>query len=152
LEALQQRIAERESELEALRRQLERRRKRLDALTRRKEQLQARLHEVEAEIAALVEGAAALRSARAAPPGKGPRTLADHLVAILRDTDRPLTVRQLVAELEARGFRTTSANLANLVKARAYELVHRGVLRRPRGRRGFTVGKVASRGHQAPEE
>jgi hypothetical protein len=141
LEALEQHIAERESELQALRQQLEQRRKRLEALARRKEQLEARLREVDAEIGELVRGGVPPKVGPPAGAGAGRMSLADFLVAILREVRRPLTVRQFVAELKRRGFHTTSANLPNLVKARAYELVHRGIFRRPRGRRGFALAK-----------
>src|SRR5439155_23257182 len=65
LDAIQQRIVQRDAELQALRRELEARRSRLQSLTQRKQELQAKLQELEAEIAAVTAGA---RRPRAGPP------------------------------------------------------------------------------------
>src|SRR5262245_51054698 len=65
LDAIEQRIVERNAELQALRRELEARRGRLQSLTQHKEELQAKLQQLEAEMAAVAAGAKRPRVATA---------------------------------------------------------------------------------------
>src|SRR6516225_4365632 len=56
LDAIQQRIAKQNSELQALRRELEARQGRLRSLAQRKNELQAKLRQIEAEMTAVAAG------------------------------------------------------------------------------------------------
>src|SRR5262245_29374290 len=117
LDAIQQRIAQRDAELQRLRRDLEARRSRLQALTQRKAELQAKLQQIEAEMAALAAGAK--RPHTPAPkltpkkPTPKPSTadtpsqpsLPSLLVAVLRSAGRPLTAKHLVEAVQRRGFK-----------------------------------------------
>jgi hypothetical protein len=167
LEAIQQRIAQQDSELQTLRRELATRRSRLQSLAERKQELKAKLRQIEAEMAAVAAGAqrpvaALLKPASQRPTSKptaapkpGQPTLAHLIVAVLRDAGRPLTVKELAKEVKRRGFQSSSANFRKLVGKNVYELVRKNILRRPRDQRGFLVvpgrdGKAAAKGPGAP--
>ena len=142
VDAIRQRIAERDAELQALRRELEARRSRLQALTQRKKELQAKLQHLEAEIAAVTAGAkrphapsrkatpkkSALPSSTAGKPGKP--SLPSLLVSVIRSAGRPLTAKRLAQEVKRRGFKSSSTHFANMVKTRLWDLKKQGVVQR----------------------
>jgi hypothetical protein len=151
LDAIQQRIAQRDAELQALRRDLEARRSRLQSLTRRKLELQAKLQQIEAEMAAVAAGAkrpqagslkAAPKKSTPKPSAAGkpsPPSLASLLVSAIRSAGRPLTANQLVSEVKRRGFKTSSADFTRMVGARLWELKKQGVVQRATDQQGYTL-------------
>ena len=162
VDAIQQRIAERDAELQALRRELEARRSRLQALAQRKEELQAKLQHLEAEIAAVTAGAKrphapspkathkkpALPSPTAGKPGKP--SLPSLLVSVIRSAGRPLTAKHLVQEVKRRGFKSSSANFTKMVETRLWDLKKKRMVQRAPDKRGFVLapssnGPVAKR-------
>src|SRR5262245_30917732 len=110
LEAIQQRIAQQDAELQTLRRELEARRSRLQSLAERKQELQGKLRHIEAEMAAVAAGgrrpvAASPKLASqkpaskpAAVPKRSQPTLAHLIVAALQDAGHPMTVKELARE------------------------------------------------------
>src|SRR5215471_14992058 len=122
LDAIQQRIAQRDAELQRLRRDLEARRSRLQALTQRKEELQAKLREVEAEMAAVAAGTKRAQAAAPKAPSKKPTpkpsmagkatqpSLASLIVGVMPSAGRPLTAKHLAKEVKRRGFKSSSAD------------------------------------------
>ena len=102
---LQEQIAQREQELQALREQLQARQSHLDELNQRKEKLQSELRQVEEEIAALAttKARATEQAASAAPavppsPASATRTegqlrLGELLVSLLREASEAMTAR-----------------------------------------------------------
>jgi hypothetical protein len=162
LEAIQRRIAQQDSELQALRRELEARHNKLRSLSQRKEALEEQLRRVEAEMAAVAAGTrraaqASSKSAQKKPSSKatavrkpGQPTLAQLIVATLRQAGRPLTVQQLTLEVKRRGFKTTSKAPYKLVGKTVYTLAAKRVLRRAPDQPGFLAaasgnGKTASK-------
>ena len=140
LDAIQQRIVQRDAELQALRRELEARRSRLQSLTQRKQELQAKLQELEAEIAAVTAGARrsvagsskpVKKTAAKQPASKpSPPTLANRIVGIVQGAGRALTVQQITAAVKQRGFPSKSKALHKLVGKNVYGLATKGLLRR----------------------
>jgi len=155
LDAIQQRIAQRDSELQSLRRELESRRGRLQALSKRKQELQDQLRRIDSEMAAVTAGAkrptaSSLKTATAGakrptagsprhvkkvaakPPASKPTspTLANLIIAIVQDAGRALTVQQITKAVKERGFPTKSKALHKLVGKNAYGLATKGLLRR----------------------
>ena len=165
LHAIEQRIAERDSELQALRRELEARRNRLQALTQRKEELQAKLQQVEVEMAGVAAGAkrppAGARKAASKKPTSKPSSagnlsrpsLPSLLVSVIRSAGRPLTAKHLVKEVKRRGFKSSSAQFTKMVEARLWDLKKRGVVQRAADQPGYILapssnGAVPKPGHQ----
>src|SRR5258708_6151438 len=138
LDAIQQRIAQQDSELQALRKELDARRSRLQALSKRKQELQDQLQRIESEMAAVAAGTK--RSAAASPkpakkepaakPAAAPKsnqpTLAALIVAILQDASGALTVQQITEEVKRRGFPSKSQALHKLVGKNVYALATKG--------------------------
>src|SRR5713226_9096364 len=151
LDAIQQRIAQRDAELQALRRDLEARRSRLQSLRQRKLELQAKLQQIEAEMAAVAAGAkrpqagspkAAPKKSTPKPSAAGkpsPPSLASLLVSVIRSAGRPLTANQLVGEVKRRGFKTSSADFTRMVGSRLWDLKKQGVVQRATDQQGYTL-------------
>jgi hypothetical protein len=151
LDAIEQRIAQRDAELQALRRELDARRSRLQALTQRKEELQAKLQQVEAEMAAVATGAKRhhVPSPKAAPKKPTPKasaagkpsrpSLPSLLVSVIRGAGRPLTAKHLVREVQRRGFRSSSAHFTKMVEARLWDLKKQGVVQRAPDQPGYVL-------------
>jgi hypothetical protein len=167
LDAIQRRIAQHDSELLALRRELEVRRSRLDSLGKRKQELQDQLRRIEAEMAAIAAGTQrpAARSSKTsttkatpklAPVSQSkPPSLANLIVAILRDVGRPLTVLELTQQAKQRGFPSKSKALHKLVGKTVYMSAAKGVLQRATDQSGYLVaptgdGKAALKGAAKP--
>ena len=156
LEAIEQRIAERDAELQRLRRDLEARRSRLQALTQRKEELRAKLRQIEAEIAAVAAGTKRPHapSPKAAPKKPTPQpstagksnqpSLASEIVAVIRSASRPLTAKHLAQEVKRRGFKTTSADFTKVVETRLWDLKKRGLVQRAPDESGYTLAPSAN--------
>ncbi len=149
LQNLAQLIRQHEAELQRLRQQYEARQTQLADLARRKEALQTQLRQVEAEIQAV--GQDEISSPAPAPRTALPRTpaastlptnalrpgsLPELLVALVRQAGRPMTAKDLTAEVTRRKFPTTSRNLAKTIQTRVDALVQRGILRRATGQPG----------------
>ena len=151
LDAIEQRIAQRDAELQRLRRDVEARRSRLQALTRRKEALQAKLREIETEMAAVAGGTKRPQTAapKAAPKKPTPKpsttgkssqpSLPALLVSVMRSAGRPLTAKHLVQEVKRRGFKSSSANFTKMVEARLWDLKKQGVVQRAADQPGYTL-------------
>jgi len=155
LDAIEQRIAERDAELQRLRRDLEARRSRLQALTQRKEELQAKLQQIEAEMAAVAAGtkrpqAAAPKAApkKPIPPSSASKTnqasLASLIVGVMRSAGRPLTAKHLAKEVKRRGFKSSSADLAKVVGTRLWDLKKQGLVQQAPGKPGYTLAPSAN--------
>jgi hypothetical protein len=149
---LQQQIAARERELQALRQELETRQGHLTELTRRKEELQSQLRQVEEEIAALAAGTAAPTEQAtpatpaappAAPAGGQPR-LGELIVTMLRESSGPMTARQLSEEARRRGFQPAGRDPVKSVEARVQELKSKGVVQRASDQPGYILGPSAN--------
>ena len=148
LESLAQRIAQQQAELETLRQEYQARQTRLADLTRRKEELQTQLQQITAEIHS-VDGGRTTPSAETAPAAttpsvpkastERPLTLANLLVALVRASKVPVTVKQLTEEVQAQKFPTTSQDLPNVVKSAVHRLAARGILQRAKGQPGFIL-------------
>jgi hypothetical protein len=151
LDAIQQRIAERNSELHTLRRELETRRSRLQTLNQRKQELQAKLQQVEAEMAAVAAGAKPPQSARPKAPSKksaskpaaaskaSQPSLPALLVSALRSAGRALTAKHLVQEVKRRGFKSKSAQFTKMVETRLWDLKKKGVVQRAPDQPGYVL-------------
>jgi hypothetical protein len=151
LDAIQQRIAQRDAELQRLRRELEVRRSRLESLTQRKHDLEAKLQQIEAEMTAVAAGAkrpqAAPPSAAAKKPTSKPSapgkpnqpSLASLIVSVIREAGRPLTAKQLVIEAKRRGFKSSSADFTQVVETRLWDLKKRGLIQRAVDQPGYTL-------------
>jgi hypothetical protein len=151
LETIEQRIAARNSELQALRQELEARKSRLQVLTQRKAELQAKLQQVEAEMAAVAAGAkrpqypspkAALKkptskSSEAATPSQP--SLPSLLVSVIRSAGRPLTAKHLVREVKRRGFKSSSAHFTKMVESRLWDLKKQGLVQRAADQPGYIL-------------
>ena len=155
LDAIQQRIAQQNSELQTLRRELEARQSRLKTLSKRKHELEDQLGRIESEMAAVTAGAkrptaSSLKTATAGakrptagspkhvkkvaakPPASKPTspTLANLIIAIVQHAGRALTVQQITKAVKQRGFPTKSKALHKLVGKNAYALATKELLRR----------------------
>ena len=155
LHDLAQRIDQQQAELAKLRQEYEARQAQLQKLMRRKEELQTQLQQVEAEIQGIGHGskppeskpAAGGTAAKPAPtkPGTKPSgsvTLTQLLVQIVAQAGRPITIKELAAEVVRRKYPTTSQNLPALVGERVKYLVKKG-LSAPRAE---STGRVAGSG------
>ncbi|MHB1425034.1 MAG: winged-helix domain-containing protein [Gemmataceae bacterium] len=152
LEELNQQIAQRERELDALRQELESRRTQFTTLTRRKEELRRQLEQVEAEIAALSAAQqASTEQPKKAPPPAPPRQpsvagqlkLGDMILDLLREADKPMTARELNELVHQRGFQMTGRNPVKSVEARVQELKKKGLVRRAAGHPGYSLASSA---------
>jgi hypothetical protein len=153
LEDLQRRINQRDSELQRLRQELESRQNQLDTLTQRKQELQAHLQQVEAEMASIAAGtqrptAALPNPSLKRPAPKAPETgkpasgsLPALIIAMIRETGGPLTVKQLAQEAKRRGFKSKSRIFHNIVETRAYDLKRKGILQRAADQPGFILAE-----------
>src|SRR5262249_36383410 len=151
LAAIQQRSAERGSELQALRRELEARRSRLQALTQRKTELQAKLQRIEAEMAALAAGAKRPQTSAPKATAKKPTpkpsaagtpnqpSLPSLLVSVPRRPSRPLTAKHRVKEVQRRGFKSRSAQFTKMVEARLWDLKKQGIVQRAPDQPGYVL-------------
>jgi hypothetical protein len=151
LDAIQQRIAERHSELQTLRRELETRQNRLQTLNQRKQELQAKLQQVEAEMAVVAAGAKRPQTAPPKAPSKksasksstasksSQPSLPALLVAALRSAGRPLTAKHLVQEVKRRGFKSSSADFPKMVETRLWDLKKKGVAQRAVDQPGYVL-------------
>jgi hypothetical protein len=156
LDAIQQRIAKQNSELQALRRELETRHNRLRSLAHRKEELQTKLRQIEAEMAAVNAGAKRpqIAAPKAAPKKTAPKpsavakssppSLSSLLLSALRSARRALTAKQLVGEVKRRGFKTESADFTKMVGTRLWGLKKQGIIRRATGQPGYTLAPSAN--------
>jgi hypothetical protein len=153
---LQQQIAARERELQALRQELESRQGHLTELTRRKEELQRQLQQIEEEITVLataapnerahselVAPAALLTPPPAASRGGQPR-LGELIVTLLRKAGGPRTARQLCEEAQRDGYQLASKNPIKSVEARLQDLKSQGVVRRASGQPGYLLTLAAN--------
>jgi len=169
LQDLTKQINEREAELDKLRREFEARKGHLDELTRRKQELEGQLREVDELIAAADQTsvpaaapAAASKAAasKAAPPANktappatktaapasksaGSQTLPEFIIGVLREAQRPMTSRELAAEVERRGFPTISQNIRVLVDTRISQMVRQNLLRRKKNGPGVMLSRRA---------
>jgi hypothetical protein len=154
LDNLAQRIAQQESELEALRQEYEVRQARLADLARRKQELEGQLRQLEAEIEAVDRGEAVQSPPEpgTAPPAKAAalapsvkpaksQTLADFLVGLVRRAKGPLTARQLADEVVRCKFPTSSRNIPDMVKGQVSKLIAKGVLRRAKDQPGVVLAE-----------
>jgi len=148
---LQQRIAARERELQALRQELESRQGHLTELTRRKEELHRQLQKVEEEITALAAATPTKKGrprtvAPTTPPTpepaasiKGQPRLGELILTMLRETNGPRTARQLSEEARQRGYQSQSRAPVNSVEKRLQYLKSQGIVRRASGQRGYVL-------------
>jgi hypothetical protein len=140
---LQQHIAQRERELQALREELQTRQSHFSELTRRKEELQRQLQQVEQDIAAL-ESATASATERStpatptAPSGSQPR-LGELIETLLREAAEPMTARLLLEEAKRRGHQPTSQDPIKAVGNRLQFLKSQGIVQRASGQPGFIL-------------
>jgi TolA-binding protein len=153
LDDLTQQIAQHESDLNRLRQEFEVRQTRLTDLARQREELQDQLRQIEADIQAVTKGQiprpaatpvakpTTVTSSDAKPATAISPKLADALVEVAREVNRPLTAKELGAQLILRKFPTTSGNITNLVQSRLTDLVQRGVFRRAEGQPGVVLAK-----------
>src|SRR5262249_55734920 len=127
LDAIQQSITQKDSELRTLRREFEARQNRLQALSKRKLELHDQLGRIESEIVAVTAGA--IRpTARSVGPATAKKpaseelqpTLAGLIVEILQEAGRALTVQQITDAVRKRRFPTKSKVLHKLVGKNAY--------------------------------
>lgn len=156
LTELQEQIAQREQQLQALREQLQARQSHLAELTRRKEQLQSELRQVEEEIAAVARtksrptGQAAPAaptmpsSAAAAARVEDQPQLGDLIVTMLRESPGPLTGRQLLEEAQRRGYQSRSQEPLKAMENRLQVLKSKGVIRRAAGQYGFLLASSSN--------
>jgi len=136
IDAIQQRITQKDSELRTLRREFEACQNRLQTLSKRKQELRDQLGRIESEIAAVTTGmsrpfAGSPKHAVKKPTSKpAPPTFADLIVEILQDADLALTVQQITEEVRKRRFPTKSKALHKLVGKNAYAMATKGILHR----------------------
>jgi hypothetical protein len=143
---LAQRIAQQEAELTRLRQEYEARQAQLTDLTRRKKDLQAQLQQVEAEIQGFGPTTSRGPATPSAPcPAEGV-SLPRLLVSILEKASSPLTIKELVGEVERSPYVTRSGNLRKLVENRVRELTQKGRVRRTADQRLLLLVRPASTG------
>jgi hypothetical protein len=148
---LQQQIALREQELQALREQLHARQSHLSELERRKQQLQKQLREVEKEITALARTATTPSepAAPAAPtvPSEASREsqprLGELIVTLLREGKQPMTARQLHDAAQRRDYQSSSRDPLRAMEKRLQDLKNQGIVRRANGQSGFLLASSA---------
>jgi hypothetical protein len=152
LEDIHRRIAQRDSELQALRQQLATRQSQLTSLTQRRQELQRQLQQVEAEMAAIAAGkpSTGTRPQVMTQAPKPPATstpvqpaLPVLIVSILREAGRSLTVTQVAEEAKRRGFQSSSGNFATVVQARVQDLRKGGIVQRATDGPGYTLNQTA---------
>lgn len=148
---LQQQIAQREQELQALREELQNRQSHFTELTRRKEKLQSELRQVEEEIATLatIQAKPTEQAAPATPkvpPSPAPAAraeeqprLGDLIITMLRESTTPMTGRQLLEEAQQRGYPSRSHDPLKAMENRLQVLKGKGVIRRAAGQYGFLL-------------
>jgi hypothetical protein len=155
LQDLAQRISQQEAELLKLRQAFETRQAHLTDLTRRKGELESKLQQIEAEIQGVGNGAKAapkpvpVAAAPAKPATPKPATksvsglsLPQMLVKLIKQANRPLTIKELAEELVRHKFPSKTNNLSALIKSRVSELIKRGVLRRAGAQPGVVLDKA----------
>jgi Fe2+ or Zn2+ uptake regulation protein len=142
---LQQQIAARERELQALRQELDSRQGHLSELTRRKEELQRQLQQVEEEITTLAAATPTEteQPRPAAPASENQPRLGELVLTMLREADGPRTARQLSEEAQQRGYRSQSQDPVNSVENRLQDFKSRGIVRRAVGQRGYVLVSAA---------
>jgi hypothetical protein len=148
---LQQQIAQREQELQALREQLQTRQRHLSELERRKQHLQKQLRQVEKEITALARTATTPSEPTAstsptipsaASGGSQPR-LGELIVTLLREGKQPMTARQLNDAAQRRGYQSSSRDPLKAMEKRLQDLKNQGIVRRTPGQNGFLLASSA---------
>jgi hypothetical protein len=147
LQDIAQRISKHEAQLAKLRQAFEARQAHLADLTRRKEELQAQLQKVETQIRSVgrADGAAApparLSAALGRPATKpaGGISLPQLLVELVKQANRPLTIKQLTQEVVRRKYPTTTRNIPGLIKSRVTELIRKGTFRRAANQPGVVL-------------
>jgi hypothetical protein len=151
LDILQKQISHQESELQRLRQELEDRQSQLAVLTDRKCGLEAQLRQVEVEIARVTAGrfktrlTSAKRTSKMSASAKrasGRPSLPRMIVELVKEAAQPVTVRQLVATLRRRGYRSASDKFPKMVGVRVYELRRKGILRHASDQSGYLLGKL----------
>jgi hypothetical protein len=158
LQDLAQRISKHEAQLAKLRQTFEARQAHLADLTRRKEELQAQLQKVEAEIRSVgqtdgtVAAPARPSSAQAKPATKhtGGVSLPQLLFELVKQANRPLTIKQLTQEVVRLKFPTTTRNIPGLIKSRVTELLRKGTFRRATNQPGVVLAQSAAPTKGAP--
>jgi hypothetical protein len=149
---LQQQIAQREQELQALREQWQARQSHLSELERRKQQLQKQLRQVEKEITALASTAPLPfePATPAAPtvPSEVPREsqprLGELIVTLLREGKQPMTARQLNDAAQRYGYQSSSRDPLKAMEKRLQDLKNQGIVRRAKGQFGFLLASSAN--------
>ena len=140
LDDLAQRIAQQQSELEALRREYEARQTQLANLQHRKEELESLLGQVETQMRALAQGSLPKPAPSAAKQGASSPTLPQVLVEIVGSC-RPANDRERNSDRSSSArFPTTSRDIPNLVCTRVKELVKKGSLCQANGQPGVVLG------------
>jgi hypothetical protein len=148
---LQQQIAQREQDLQALREQLQTRQSHLSKLERRKQQLQKQLRQVEKEITALTRTATTPSESPTpmaptvpseASRGSQPR-LGELIVTLLREGKQPMTARQLNDAAQRRGYQSSSRDPLKAMEKRLQDLKNQGIVRRAKGQNGFLLASSA---------
>jgi hypothetical protein len=148
---LQQQIAQRELELQALREQLQTRQSHLRKLEHRKQQLQKQLRQVEKEITALARTATTPSEPTTSTPptisseesrGSQPR-LGELIVTLLREGKQPMTARQLNDAAQRRGYQSSSRDPLKAMEKRLQDLKNQGIVRRAKGQNGFLLASTA---------
>ena len=151
---LQEQIAQRERELQALREELQTRQSHFTELTRRKEDLQNELRQVEDEIAALAATVATPEQPAPAvptvPPSPAPASraegqpqLGELIVMMLGEAATPMTARQLLEESQRRGYQSSSQNPLKAIENRLQDLKSQGIVRRTADQYGFLLASSA---------
>ena len=158
---LQEQIAQREGELQALRQELQSRQSHLSQLAKRKQELLDQLGAIEQEMAALGETSPvpkeqpASATPAAASPSPAAKTeeqprLSDLILTMLREAKGPMTGRQLHEESIRRGYQPTSQDPVQAMKTRLQKLKARGVVKRGSGQPGFVLAASTNGTHKEP--
>lgn len=137
---LAQKLADKQSELDKLRHTFD---ARLSTLKRRKEGLEADLRRVESEIQAATQESGSLAAVTVSelkPAVSGATSLPQFLLGIIREKGGPVTVAELTSEIVQRKFPTSSQNLPKMVGNRVHDLLKKGLLARPKGKKGVILG------------
>jgi hypothetical protein len=149
LDDLHRQITQREQELECLRQELQSRHSHLDELMRHKEDLQSQLRQVEEEIAGLGATTPATKQSEAEPvttkpapqtaSTQGQPRLRDLIEAMLKESNKPMTSRQLSEEAQRRGYKPTTQDPVSSIKARLQEMRIEGIIQRASGQPGYIL-------------